>query len=85
MALITTSNPTVAIIKEATSDAICYVYRDLETGHLMANFGDMNSVLCGARMPHLSGKTLLLAEKNPETGKITAYWENIYPSLINNG
>ena len=72
-------------ILSATSDAICYVYRDLETGQLMANFGDMNSVLCGARMPHLSGKTLLLAEKNPETGKITAYWENIYPSLINNG
>lgn len=22
----------------------------------MANFGDMNSVLCGARMPHLSWK-----------------------------
>lgn len=68
-------------ILSATSDAICYVYRDLETGYLMANFGDMNSVLCGARMPHLSGKTLKLSEKNQETGEITTYWENIYPSL----
>ena len=70
-------------ILSASSDAICYVYRDLETGYLMANFGDMNSVLCGARMPHLSGKTLKLSEKNQETGEITAYWENIYPSLNN--
>lgn len=71
-------------ILSASSDAICYVYRDLESGDLMANFGDMNSVLCGARMPHLSGKTLLLTKKDQETGKITGYWENIYPSLINN-
>ena len=70
-------------ILSASSDAICYVYRDLETGDLMANFGDMNSVLCGARMPHLSGKTLLLAKKD-NNGKIKAFWENIYPSLINN-
>lgn len=71
-------------ILSASSDAICYVYRDLESGDLMANFGDMNSVLCGARMPHLSGKTLLLTKKDQETGQITGYWENIYPSLINN-
>ena len=50
-------------ILSASSDAICYVYRDLESGDLMANFGDMNSVLCGARMPHLSGKTLLLTNR----------------------
>jgi hypothetical protein len=68
-------------ILSASSDAICYVYRDLETGNLMANFGDMSSVLCGARMPHLSGKTLLLAEKDKETEKITTHWNNIYPSL----
>jgi hypothetical protein len=68
-------------ILSASSDAICYVYRDIETGDLMANFGDMNSVLCGARMPHLSGKTLTLASKDKETGQITSYWENIYPSI----
>lgn len=71
-------------ILSASSDAICYVYRDLDSGDLMANFGDLNSVLCGARMPHLSGKTLLLTKKDKETGEITAFWENIYPSLINN-
>jgi WD40 repeat protein len=68
-------------ILSAASDGICYVYRDIETGNLMANFGDMNSVLCGARMTHLSGKTLLLTEKDKETGKIIAHWNNIYPSL----
>jgi len=72
-------------ILSASSDAICYVYRNTESGDLMANFGDMNSVLCGARMPHLSGKTLLLSTKNQETGEITSYWDNIYPSLNING
>lgn len=67
-------------ILSAKSDAICYVYRDLDTHDLMANFGDLSSVLCGARMPHLSGKTLLLARKE-EDGSITTFWENIYPSL----
>lgn len=68
-------------ILSAASDGICYVYRDLETGNLMANFGDGSSVLCGARMAHLSGKSILLSSKDEETGKITAFWENIYPSL----
>lgn len=72
----------LARILSSTSDAICYVYRDLETGALMANFGDLNSVLCGARMPHLSGKTIQLSEKD-DNGKIVAHWDRIYPSLIN--
>lgn len=73
-------------ILSAKSDAICYLYRDVETGNLMANFGDMNSVLCGARMPHLAGKTILLAERiETEDGNfsIKSHWENIYPSLKN--
>jgi len=71
-------------ILTANSDAICYVYRDTENGNLMANFGDMNSVLTGARMPHLAGKTILLAErKQLDNGnfEIVTHWENIYPSL----
>ncbi len=68
-------------ILSAASDAICYVYRDTETTNLMANFGDLNSVLCGARMPHLAGKTILLAERNPDDNTVKTYWENIYPSL----
>lgn len=71
-------------ILSAKSDAICYLYRDPETGNLMANFGDMNSVLCGARMPHLAGKTVLLAERVLEENgnyKIVTHWDNIYPSL----
>lgn len=70
-------------ILSASSDAICYIYRDTEEGSLKANFGDDKSVLTGARMPHLSGKTITLSVKNPETGEIDAYWENIYPSLKN--
>ena len=52
----------------------------------MANFGDMNSVLTGARMPHLAGKTIQLAErKQNEKGEweIVTHWERIYPSLRN--
>lgn len=69
-----------ATILSAKSDAICYVYRDFETGHLMANFGDNNSVLCGARMPHLANKTILLAEKEGDNELVT-HWDAIYPSL----
>lgn len=71
-------------ILSAKSDAICYLYRDPDNGNLMANFGDMNSVLTGARMPHLAGKTILLAERiQKEDGdwQIKTYWENIFPSL----
>lgn len=71
-------------ILSAKSDAICYLYRDTETGDLMANFGDMNSVLTGARMPHLAGKTIQLAErKQNEDGnwEIVTHWDRIYPSL----
>ena len=73
-------------ILAANSDAICYLYRDTTTGDLMANFGDMNSVLTGARMPHLAGKTIQLAErKQNEKGEweIVTHWERIYPSLRN--
>jgi hypothetical protein len=71
-------------ILSAKSDAICYLYRDTENGNLMANFGDMNSVLTGARMPHLAGKTILLAERvqtEDNNWQIKTYWENIFPSL----
>ena len=67
-------------ILSAASDAICYVYRDPETGNLMANFGDSNSVLCGSRISQLSGKVIQLSSKS-EDGEIITYWENIYPSL----
>lgn len=71
-------------ILSGKSDAICYLYRDTETGDLMANFGDMNSVLTGARMPHLAGKTIQLAErKQNDNGEweIVTHWDRIYPSL----
>lgn len=73
-------------ILSADSDAICYVYRDVETGNLMANFGDMNSVLTGSRIQSLAGKTILLAEriKNSDGNfDIETHWETIYPSLKN--
>lgn len=66
------------------SDGMCYLYRDPETGNLMANFGDMNSVLTGSRLQNLAGKTILLAERvQLDNGNfdIKTHWENIYPSL----
>ncbi len=71
----------MANILSSTSDAICYIYRDSEEGTVLANFGDNDSVLTGARMPHLSGKTIVLSQKDPETGEIKTFWENIYPNL----
>lgn len=71
-------------ILAADSDAICYVYRDLESGNLMANFGDLNSVLTGARVPHLAGKTITLAEKiikDDNNYDLLTHWDTIYPSL----
>lgn len=71
-------------ILSAKSDAICYAYRDPETGNLNCNFGNLNSVLTGARMPHLAGRTILLAEREMSedgTWKIKTHWENIFPSL----
>ena len=51
----------------------------------MANFGDMSSVLTGARMPHLAGKTIQLAERkmNEETNEweIVTHWDRIFVSL----
>lgn len=82
-------NGKLSNILSADSDAICYVYRDVETGSLMANFGDMNSVLTGARMPHLAGKTIELAERklNETTNEweIVTHWERIFPSLEEGG
>ena len=78
-------NGKLANILSADSDAICYVYRDAETGNLMANFGDMSSVLTGARMPHLAGKTIELAERklNDKTNEweVVTHWDRIFPSL----
>lgn len=71
-------------VLSANSDAMCYVYRDPESGNLMANFGDMNSVLTGSRIQDLAGKTILLAERvqldNGNFGIVT-HWDNIYQSL----
>ena len=78
----------ISTILSAKSDAIAYLYRDVDTGNLMANFGDMNSVLTGARMPHLAGKTIQLAERrlnDKEEWELTTHWDKIYPSLITDG
>ena len=71
-------------ILAANSDGIGYLYRDVETGSLMANFGDLNSVLCGCRVPHLAGKTIELAErvvKDNGDYDIITHWDRIFPSL----
>ena len=76
----------ISTILSAKSDAIAYLYRDTETGDLMANFGDMNSVLTGARMPHLAGRTIQLAERKMNDNgewQIITHWDRIFPSLKN--
>lgn len=70
----------ISNILSAKSDAICYVFRDPESNKLMANFGALNDVLCGSRLPQLSGKTICLSEHDDQ-GKLITHWETIYPSL----
>lgn len=77
----------ISTILSANSDGIGYLYRDGETGSMMVNFGDMNSVLCGSRVSHLAGKTIELAKRvQNEKGdyEIIADWSTIYPSLKKN-
>lgn len=74
----------ISNILSAKSDAIAYLYRDPETGTLKANFGDMNSVLTGARMPHLAGRTIELAERKLKDNgewELVTHWDRIFVSL----
>ena len=82
------TQPTAGLVVPGTTEEVLYFVSNsvermniTETGNLLANFGAGTSVLCGARMKHLSGKTILLTEKNQETGELISHWENIYPSL----
>lgn len=57
-------------------DAIGYVYRKKNVLHI--SFKTDGEILSGNRSKHLSGKDIVLSESDPETGKITAYWDRIY-------
>jgi hypothetical protein len=57
-------------------DAIGYVYR--KRNELHVSFKTDGDILNGNRSRHLSGKDIILSESDPETGKITAYWDRIY-------
>jgi hypothetical protein len=65
-------------IASANSDAIGYVFRNLEN-QTVINFGNGEELMCGARPEHLSGKEIIVGEKID--GKFVSYWERIYPSL----
>lgn len=57
-------------------DAIGYVYR--KKNELHVSFKTDGDILNGNRSKHLSGKDIILSESDPETGKVTAYWDRIY-------
>lgn len=67
-------------ILSAKSDAISYAHRDAD-GNLCLNFGNEGEVLTGSRCPHLAGKDIIVAEKQPD-GTFVSRWERIYPSLL---
>ena len=57
------------------SDSIGYLYRK---GHQnVISFITSEDVLCGARPAHLSGKEIILSEKNDD-GTFTYHWDKIY-------
>lgn len=63
----------------AKSDAIGFVTRDLDN-NLVIDFNNNGSTIAGARPKHLAGKTIIVAEPQPD-GSFKEYWERIYPSL----
>lgn len=70
----------ISNILSAKSDAIGFVFRDVENNKVYMNFGSNPSVICCARPEHLNGKKILLTEKL-EDGTLVSHWDDIYPSL----
>jgi len=60
-------------------DAIGYVYR--KRNKLMVSFKSDGDIATGNRMPHLSGKEVLLSESDKDTYEVKTFWENIFPDL----
>ena len=61
-----------------TSDVIGYVSRSEDV--LTINFGLDGEVICGSRIPSLSGKSIVLTERL-ENGELSSNWDQIYVSL----
>lgn len=56
-------------------DAIGYLYRD--ENKTIINFASSNSLLCGARSPHLKGKEIVVAESD-DNGNLQIDWSKIF-------
>jgi len=59
-------------------DAIGLLYR--EKDKVYVNFDGGGVSVCEARAKHLTGKKILLSEKN-ENGEVIAHWNNIFTEL----
>ena len=64
----------------AKADAIGYMYADENVRYISFNASSKEKVLAGPRQAYLAGKTIKVSESNKD-GKITHYWEEIFPSL----
>lgn len=64
----------------ADSDAIGFLYREdkkVMISFIPSNDLSYNSVICGARQPHLANKSFPLVEMD-ETGNLISYWDKIF-------
>lgn len=72
----------IKFITCAAADAIGYVYRGANN-ELMLNFKSNDTLLCGARCPHLRGKDIKIADYDEEANVITnVRWDLIFPDKI---
>lgn len=67
----------VKSIYSANVDAIAHLKRSGNKSHL--SFQNLGDTVSGCRYPYLQG-SILIGESD-EQGVLTAYWENIFPSL----
>ena len=65
----------IANIIAGAVDAVAFIHRDDDK--VFFNFESNDSLVCGARPPHLRGKDILISEKISED-EIEVYWDKIF-------
>lgn len=63
-------------------DANGFMYRKGTTNENWISFiTQEQDLFSGSRTQYLAGREFKISEKDPKTGKLTTYWEEIFPSL----
>lgn len=65
-------------------DAVGYVHRESDSGHVYIDFKGSDLLSSGSRPKHISGQNIIISEYNKEDDSYTTHWERIYNKLILN-